>query len=345
LILHGGEQDPPFRAAVPEYPWWQSYKSNDILNGQYTDLLAASNCSDLPCLRDLSFEELSNATVDTYQTGYQAGKYAYGDFYYGPTVDGIVIRDYPQREIEAGHFSKVALLIDHSAFEGKHAALSAIHNLADTSTGAAFTNFSTTTWNETVDNLKVLWPEASSAFFDRVEQLYPLSDFTGTYFNNSFFSSATADAFESSFNLSVKSNSEYWRAQQIYGDYVINCPTYYQALAYSEHDLPVYKLIFNAGTEIHAAPSPFLTTAASQSTNPSLARDMVGYWSSFTATLDPNAVSYSNASRTVWPQYTGGNRTEFQVLEVYPDHFEVRSDSDANERCEFFYGRSRVVLN
>jgi hypothetical protein len=121
LILNGGEDDPPFRAAIPEYPWWQSYKSQDILDGQYTDLLAASNCSDLPCLRGLSFEELSNATTDTYQIGYQAGKYAYGDFYYGPTVDGVVIRDYPQREIEAGHFSKVALLIDHSAFEGKHA--------------------------------------------------------------------------------------------------------------------------------------------------------------------------------------------------------------------------------
>jgi hypothetical protein len=219
--------------SLSEYPWWQSYKSQDILDGQYTDLLAASNCSDLPCLQGLSFEELSNATTDTYQTGYQDGKYAYGDFYYGPTIDGVVIRDYPQREIEAGHFSKVALLIDHSAFEGKHAALSAIHDLANIRAGAAFTNFSSTTWNETVNNLKVLRPEASSTFFDRVEQLYPLSDFSGLYFDNPFFSSSTADVFESSFNLSVKSDSEYWRAQQIFGDYVINCPTYYQALAYS----------------------------------------------------------------------------------------------------------------
>jgi carboxylesterase type B len=93
------------------------------LNSQYTDLLAAANCSDLACLRSLPYETLANATQTTYQTGYENGRYAYGDFYYGPTVDGVTIRDYPQREIEAGHFSKVALLIDHSAYEGEHVAL------------------------------------------------------------------------------------------------------------------------------------------------------------------------------------------------------------------------------
>ena len=74
-------------------------------------------------MRSLSYEALANATSTTYQTGYADGRYAYGDFYYGPTVDGGTIRDYPQGEIEAGHFSKVALLVDHSAFEGEHVTL------------------------------------------------------------------------------------------------------------------------------------------------------------------------------------------------------------------------------
>jgi hypothetical protein len=214
----------------------------------------------------------------------------------------------------------------------------------DIHVGAVFTNFSTSTWNETVENLQVLWPEASSTFFARVEQLYPLSDFSGTYFDNGFFSSDTANLLESSLNLSAN-NSEYWRAQQIYGDYVINCPSYFQASAFAEHDLPVYKLIFNAGSELHGAPGPFFTTAASQSTDPKLARDMVGYWTSFTATLDPNPILYSNISRKVWPRYTGGNQTDFRVLKAYSDSFEVGSDPDANARCEFLYGRSREVLN
>jgi len=179
-----------------------------------------------------------------------------------------------------------------------------------------------------------------------VKQLYPLSDFSGAYFDNPFFSSATADFLESSLNLSVKTNSEFWRAQQIYGDYVINCPTYYQASAFSEYDLPVYKLVFNAGNELHGAPQSFFQLPASETPTPDLARAMLGYWTSFTATLDPNEVSYSNASREAeWPQYTGGNQTDFSVLEVYPTSFQVRPDSDTNERCEFLYGRSRVVYN
>ena len=310
-------------------------------------MLAAANCSDLACLRSLPYETLANATQTTYQTSYETGRYAYGDFYYGPTVDGVTIRDYPQREIEAGHFSKVALLIDHSAFEGEHVTQiqSFPIDYADACTGVSFTNFSTSTWDETVTNLKVLWPEAGATFFDRVKQLYPLSDFSGTYFDNPFFSSQTAEFLESRANLSVKTNSEYWRAQQIYGDYVINCPTYYQASAFSEHNLPVYKLIFNAGNELHGAPQSFFQLAPSETPTPDLARAMLGYWTSFTVTLDPNAISYSNASRAVWPQYTGGNETDFRVLEVYPSSFQVRSDSDANEKCEFLYGRSRVVYN
>lgn len=74
----------------------------------------------MSCLRDLSYEELSNATSKTYQTGFEAGNYAYGDFYYSMTVDGDIIRDYPQRELEAGHFSKIPLIIDHTTYEGRH---------------------------------------------------------------------------------------------------------------------------------------------------------------------------------------------------------------------------------
>jgi carboxylesterase type B len=103
-----------------EYPWWQAYKTKATLDSQYSDLLKASKCSSLACLRGLPFEELANATLNTYQTGYEAGNYAFGDFYYGPTVDGDIIRDYPQKEFGAGHFSKVALLTDHSTFEGMY---------------------------------------------------------------------------------------------------------------------------------------------------------------------------------------------------------------------------------
>jgi carboxylesterase type B len=205
---------------------------------------------------------------------------------------------------------------------------------------------STTTWNETLDNLKILWPSATSAFFARLEQLYPLSAFDAVYFNDRFFSSPTIKYLSQTLNHSVESNLEYWRAQQIYGDFIIKCPTYYQAVALSELDrpLPVFKLIFNTGTEVHGATVPFLTTPPHENENPELARKMLDYWISFTATLDPSASSYPNTGRPEWPRYSVSNQ-KFSVLEVNGTEIGVRPDSDASERCDFLYRRSREVLN
>lgn len=79
----------------------QSYKKKTVLNAQYSDILSASNCSTLTCLRSLSEEALTNAIDDSYEIGYTQGLYAYGDFYYGPAVDGRIIQDLPSQELEA----------------------------------------------------------------------------------------------------------------------------------------------------------------------------------------------------------------------------------------------------
>jgi carboxylesterase type B len=207
LILYGGEENPPFRAAIPEYPWWQTYKTDAILDTQFRDLLIASNCTELDCLRNLSEKDLANATQATYQIAYESGNYAYGDFYYGPAVDGEIIRDIPSNEFKQGHFNKVALLTDHDGFEG-----------------AVFTNFSTTSTSQLMDNLQKLWPSADAAFWTRLSMLYPVTDFTGSYFDNDFFNSTVIASLASAFGLEV-SNPQFWRAQDIYGDFVIDCPT------------------------------------------------------------------------------------------------------------------------
>ena len=76
-------------------------------------------------------------------------------------------------------------------------------------------------------------------FFVRVKQLYPLSDLSGAYFDNPFSSLQTTDALDSRLNVSFQTTPEYCRAKQIYGDYVINCLTYYQAIAFSEYNLSI----------------------------------------------------------------------------------------------------------
>jgi len=95
-----------------------SYHNNTILENQYRHLLSASNCTNLQCLRSLDPASLKIATQQTYIDAYnsEAGLYAFGDFYYGPSVDGDLIRDLPSNEWKQGHFTKVPLLVDHNGY-------------------------------------------------------------------------------------------------------------------------------------------------------------------------------------------------------------------------------------
>ena len=86
----------------------------------------------------------------------------------------------------------------------------------------------TTAAEETTD-LESLFPSWTPAFLKRVFSLYPRSDFNSTFFQR----------------------------QTVFGDFIISCPTYYMASATSNYH-QTYKMIFNAGTEMHGATQPFL---------------------------------------------------------------------------------------
>jgi hypothetical protein len=72
----------------------------------------------LQCLRTLDLASLKIATQQTYIDAYNSDPslYAFGDFYYGPSVDGDLIRDLPSNEWKQGHFTKVPLLVDHDGY-------------------------------------------------------------------------------------------------------------------------------------------------------------------------------------------------------------------------------------
>ena len=112
MILYGGVTNPPFRAAIAEYPWWQSYKNNTILETQYRQMLASTNCDSLACLRSKSTQELIDAQQYSLEVAFWSGVYGWGDFYYGPSVDGIAVRDLPSNEFKQGHFTKVPLIVN-----------------------------------------------------------------------------------------------------------------------------------------------------------------------------------------------------------------------------------------
>jgi hypothetical protein len=95
-----------------------SYHNNTILESQYRLLLSASGCTDLQCLRTIDSASLKRAAQQTYVDAYNSdpGLYAFGDFYYGPSVDGDLIRDLPSNEWKQGHFTKVPLIVDHDGY-------------------------------------------------------------------------------------------------------------------------------------------------------------------------------------------------------------------------------------
>ena len=96
--------------------------------------------------------------------------------------------------------------------------------------GYNYGNQSITTAAGTQADLQTLFPVAKKSFFDRLYQLYPLEAY----------------------------NSTFWQRQYIFGDFIINCPTYYMASAMADAGQPAYKLIFNAGTQLHGATSAFI---------------------------------------------------------------------------------------
>jgi carboxylesterase type B len=339
--------------AIAEYPWWQSYHNDTILESQYRELIKASNCDNLQCLRKLPYDTLATAIQAAYTSAYRAGRYGFGDHYYGPSVDGSVIRDLPSNEFEQGHFCRVPLLTDRETYEGESSSFANDGTISLThilETGALFTNISITNTAEINPDLQKLWPAAETSFFTRLNQLYPLSAFTGSYFDNPFFIAL------GSLIPTLANNSPFWKLSAIFGDFIINCPTYYMGAAFSHAGLPIWKMVFNAGDKLHDATAPYLlgipgnVTSFIQSTttasNATLATIMKEYFLSFATELDPNAASFSGVGRPYWPQYqTPACAYRFAVLEVNDTTIGTRPDPDASARCDFFHAESDVVRN
>lgn len=164
LIWKGGMDTPPFQAAMADFPWWQQFLREEQLAKQYDDILEAANCSKLECLQALPEDILKEATQATYISAYAEKVYGYGNFYYGPYVDGDVIRDLPSREFRAGHFAKVPTWVSREGYEG-----------------FTFSNQSMTTIEEATEDLSTQFPYANEEFVHDVFGLYPRDQFNSTF--------------------------------------------------------------------------------------------------------------------------------------------------------------------
>ncbi|KAF2177529.1 alpha/beta-hydrolase [Zopfia rhizophila CBS 207.26] len=165
MIMYGGQGgEKLFRGAIIECPWWQQYLRKEQLEKQYRNLLNTTGCPDLSCLRQVEEDKLAIATQETFVRGYREEDYGYGNFYYGPCVDGEIISDLPSREFKKGNFVKVPVLVDRNGYEG-----------------TSFTNQSIAARAEEISDLKVQYPYADENFFKKLDELYPAFDFNSTF--------------------------------------------------------------------------------------------------------------------------------------------------------------------
>ena len=118
LIAGGGYDEPPFSAAIAEYPWWQPLLNASTQERQYFTALQLASCSDLNCLRSLSSSTLENLNQGDQNASYPGPGNGYGTFWFGPVVDGKFVRKLPDQEFKTGNFYKVPLLVDREAYEG-----------------------------------------------------------------------------------------------------------------------------------------------------------------------------------------------------------------------------------
>lgn len=312
-IWQGGEVNPPFRAGISDFTWWQTLRNKTQLAEQYRAVLNASNCTNIHCLRSLS--------ADSYHSVQQAvlndaEKYAYGTFYFGPYVDGYYIRDLPSLEVQAGHFSKKPLIIDH-----------------DTNEGLMFTQ-TINTQEEFEERVAELFPAAGPNFRNRLYELYPASK-SGPY----------------GYNATV---GQQLRSDYLFGDTMVSCPTYYIASSFSDAGVPVYKYVYalpTFSTAIHGGLLELLAPTSDKDTSPSaiLGRQFrQHYIPNFIMTSDPNDNSWSNGHSiktggsigdvAQWPVY--GAKGEILFINSTATPVPITSDLDATDRCDFLWAHS-----
>lgn len=270
---------------------------------QYNTALRLADCTSVDCLRSLPAPRLATLNQAVQNATYPGPGVGFGIFSFGPVVDGKFIKELPGLAFQRGNFYDVPIIVDHEGYEG-----------------VIFSNASLTAQIDETADAQDIFPYAGPAFFSRLYQLYPRSDFNSTFFQR----------------------------QTWFGDFIINCPTTYigfNAIEHNSNRSTVWKMVFNAGSQLHGATVPFLasnTTDFPAANNQTLAGIMSSYWISFAVMGDPNPLRADNAA--FWGSYiSGGNGTVangesvgFQVNSITYTTVGMEDDPDISERCEFF---------
>ncbi|KAN0102190.1 acetylcholinesterase precursor [Hyaloscypha variabilis] len=117
ITAYGGtEGKVPFQQAIPQSPGWFPIQSNVLSENTYESFLRLTNTSSLAELRALPSEALIRANAQ--QVAYES---TWGQFTYGPVVDGDFVPLQPGQLLAQGKFDKdVRVMAGHNADEGPY---------------------------------------------------------------------------------------------------------------------------------------------------------------------------------------------------------------------------------
>ena len=310
LLWNGGERNPPYHAAMAEFPGIPTMLNSSQLEVQYQQVLSAANCPDVNCLRSFSGEEFNQAqqkvlTQDT-------SSYAYGLFYYAPYVDGNFIRSLPSNDMSWGNIATVPLMTSRDGNEGHIFTPPYIRTTAD------YEAHMHSLFNGGIN------------FFGQLDYLYPTSSPPGPYAYNSTHQRAEwviGDAF-------IACVSEYAASSLT------------NRLSNVDKRPAVWKFIWaypSYSTAYHGSYYPYVYTAhyynaTENSTEARTARVLTHYFSSFILHSNPNiGASRSDSSYSPWREYgaesnvmlIGSNGAISKVI-----------DPDIGPRCQFWQAHS-----
>ena len=319
LLAYGGNislaNNIKWNAGIAASPYLPSIYTVEEMNFHYTELLSATNCSSLACLRGLPSSAIQTANTVAPFPGQKASPL----FDYGPVIDGSIFPDRSLILLHQGRFFKdKPMIIGTSETEGTLFAPQA-------NTTADINSF-----------LRTQMPKLNKTTLNQLEHLY--SNVPRSYPN------VTRDV-----------SPLFYRAAKIYGDASFACPSVDFAQSLHQAQVPVYFFLdriqdpveLAAGFivphtwEVQAVWGPeYATNYAALpnadsyekgKSNAAIVPFVQSYWTGFARSLgDPNA--YAIRGSVEWQRYEHGS---FLSLQTNLTRMETLN-KDLLEKCSFW---------
>lgn len=298
-LAYGGnpppEDDIKWRRGIAEAVYMPSVNAVKDAEHSFNELLSATDCGDLACLRHLGSETLQEANIGRPFSGQSSLPL----FPYAPVIDGSLLTDTPQKMLAAGHYSKErAVMIGSSDTEGTLFVPQA--NTTDEVNAFIKTQFPDITNKDLVEANKI---------YENVPRTMP--------------------------GVTAPTSPYYYRLAKIYGDIAFSCPALEFALGFSSAgvDTRLFRNNIRDPAEVAASyivphtwelqavwgpeyATQYVAVPGADSysvggVNRRIVSVVQSYWTSFSRTGSPN--SLKQPCSPPWDAFGAGKRLRLQT--------------------------------